>query len=133
MTQKSCKAMSKKDHSGVPQWLCRLRICIIFAVAVVTAVAQVPSLIWELSHAVGVAKKKKKKSSSKSIYPPESISPPAPRTGPGLKNHPKLPGPPEGQHKRATMMISPLQTPAAQLPGMASVLFLGSNFLPPQG
>ena len=58
MTQKSCKAMSKKDHSGVPQWLCRLRICIIFAVAVVTAVAQVPSLAQGHPQDVGVGEKK---------------------------------------------------------------------------
>ena len=40
------------------QWV---RIFVVTAVALVTAVAQVQSLAWELSHAAGVAKNESKK------------------------------------------------------------------------
>ena len=45
--------------SGAVLWLSRLGIHVVPAAALVAAVAGVPSLVWELPHALSVVKKKK--------------------------------------------------------------------------
>ena len=52
----------KRHRTGLPLWCSGLRIQQYHSRgSQVTAVAQVPSLAWELPHAMGAAKEKKKK------------------------------------------------------------------------